>query len=239
MKIQFVCHDPRWDLTDDIHHTPPICGGRGIISADPSAWEYGQVDAKCPVCRSTTYPQTGDFQVLDHEMPIGVGVLALREGKVLAVSRKTDHTAFGIGGGKVDPTDGDLGPTTFGDTLRRAAAREFREEVGVDLDLAQLEFFYQGVCPGGADGIAYWMVTFLVHELPSEPSTQPGEGVVEWVSWSTLEGGPFGGYNRKLHEKVAEPVGPSEDLYDLQAEQEYMATRIYEGLGIPAEFREP
>lgn len=238
MKIQFVCHEPRWDLTDDVQHTPPPCGGTGMLTVTPWDWEFGAITAKCPVCRSTRHPETNDFRVIDHELPVAVGVLALRDGQVLGVSRKNDHKAFGIPGGKVDPTDGDLSPTTFANTVRRTAVREFYEETGIPVAPDQLEFLYQGLCPGGADGIAYWMVTFKVQgELPSEPLTQPGEGVAEWVTWETLERGPFGGYNTKLR-RTLEIDDPPVDLWDLSSEAEHMATRIYDELGIPLEQRD-
>lgn len=275
MKIRFVCQEPRWDLTDDVHLEPPRCGNWSIISVEPLQWEEGRVAAKCPMCRYTTYPDVSAFEVLDHEMPVAVGVLGLNDGRVLGVSRKNDHTAFGVPGGKVDPRDGELTPLAFTATLRRAAVREFREETGITLEPEQLDFFYQGVCPGGADGIAYWMVTLKVRDgVVLNPVTQPGEGLAKWVSWATLLGGPFGDYNSRLQRELGggvlnpplqthfkvEPMSSlcgddrntittievdevdcpeCASLLNLEAEREYMATRIYDSLGIPQENREP
>lgn len=235
MKIRFVCQEPRWEMTDDVHLDPPRCGGSGVISVEPARWEQGRVEAVCPACRHTTYSDVSAFEVIDHEMPVAVGVLAVNGEWVLGVSRKDNHTAFGVPGGKVDPTDGELSPLAFAATLRRAAVREFREETGITLEPEQLDFFYQGVCPGGSDGIAYWMVTLQVRDgvALAAPVSQPGEGVVKWVSWETLLGGPFGGYNGRLRGEL------TRDLFDLEDEREYMATRIYDSLGIPLENREP
>jgi 8-oxo-dGTP pyrophosphatase MutT (NUDIX family) len=204
MKVQFVCQEQRWDLVADVHCDPPRCdpprcGGSGVISIEPTRWEEGRVEAQCPVCQLTTYSDVSEFTVVDHELPLAVGVLALQQNFVLVVPRKNDPTAFGLPGGKVDPSDGDLAPPTFGDTLRRAAVRELREETGITLDPSQLEFFYQGVCPGGADGVAYWMVTLKVRgELNLNPVPQSGEGAAQWGSWSMLLNGPFGGYSHRI-----------------------------------------
>jgi len=94
-------------------------------------------------------------------------------------------------------------------TLRRTVAREVGEEVGIPTDALlheHLVLLHQGVCPGGADGIAYWMYTFeYTAPFPGEPTTQPGEGIVAWVDWMVLETGPFPRINTILHSLSRHP----------------------------------
>jgi len=238
MKVRFVCQEPRWEMTDDVHTEPPRCGGSAEIIVPPERWEAGFLEAKCSSCRHTTYQNTSEFAVIDHQMPVAVGVMAVNGDWVLGVSRKDDHAAFGLPGGKVDPTDGELSPPAFAETLRRAAVREFREETGLTIEADRLDFFYQGVCPGGADGIAYWMVTFRVRDgvALAAPVTQLGEGVAKWVSWETLLGGPFGGYNGKLKRALG---AEDQACLNLADEMEHTAAQVYASLGAPWENREP
>lgn len=200
------------------------CGHTGLVrplAVSPRTWEFAELETRCEECDALLRQRSGNpFTVLDHEMPIAVGFVVMRQSSltatnwVLAVSRRDDHTAFGFPGGKVDPSDGDLAPESWEGTIRRAMARELREEVGITVDPDDLVILYQGVCPGGADGVAYWMVSLaLPGGLLEEPRTQPEEGVVCWVPWETLTSGPFGHYNTNLRnalDMVVAGSGPSE-----------------------------
>lgn len=179
------------------------CGFNGRTSVAPLMWEETLAWVSCPDCGETLTQHGNNLQMLHPEMPVSVGFLACtglgKAGRVLAVSRKDDHTQFGVPGGKVDPEDGSLAMPEFVGTVKRAVARELGEEAGVRLPAEGFRIVHQGVCPGGKDGIAYWQVT-LTYDFDDDwvAETQPGEGVVAWVPWETLEGGPFGTYNRKL-----------------------------------------
>lgn len=201
MKIDYRCSCGHTGLAQ------PLVGAMqdrpGWVS--PLIWEFAELEARCEGCGVVLRQREGAFSVLDHEMPLAVGFVVVRQSGldashwVLAVSRRDDHTAFGFPGGKVDPSDGSLAPTSWVGTIQRAMARELREEVGIDVDPRDLVILYQGVCPGGADGVAYWMVSLaLPGGLHEEPRTQPDEGVVKWVAWKTLTSGPFGHYNANL-----------------------------------------
>jgi 8-oxo-dGTP pyrophosphatase MutT (NUDIX family) len=200
----------------------------------PLMWEHGEVSAKCEACGETLHQTGNHFTIIDHEMPVGVGFLACtgfkNQDRVLAVSRRDDHTAFGVPGGKVDVEDGALTPEDFGRTLRHAAQREVWEECGISLDPDLFEFVHQGVCPGGEQ--AYWQVTLRHPNFDWVAVTQEGEGVVTWVTWKTLEEGPFGVYNRKLRVHMRAMDG---DLFDLVSEHEHLEAQMYAGLGLDRE----
>lgn len=108
------------------------------------------------------------------------------DGRVLAVSRKNDPTAFGLPGGKVDP----------GETPEQAAARELQEETGlVALNLRKVFVRKE------ADG--YTTHTFAC-EVEGEINT-PESGVVRWVMPEVLFNGPFGMYNVRLWKYLGLP----------------------------------
>jgi len=108
------------------------------------------------------------------------------DGKVLAVSRKDDPTAFGLPGGKVDP----------GEEPIQAAARELQEETGlIASDLRQV-FKRQE-----HDG---YETTTFVCKVTGEINTNES-GAVRWVSPQTLFAGPFGSYNMRLWKYLGLP----------------------------------
>lgn len=107
-------------------------------------------------------------------------------GLILAVSRKDDHTKFGLPGGKIDP----------GETPSQAITREVFEETG--LIFSNVCPVFQRICEGGKDGVAYQATTFI-GEVSGEISTSES-GVVMWVTEAILLEGPFGRYNAALFE---------------------------------------
>jgi len=100
-------------------------------------------------------------------------------GKILAVSRRDDPTAFGLPGGKIDP----------GETAEQAAARELQEETGLNVTDLKPVFVRK-------EGDGYTTTTF-VGKVSGQIRTDE-EGVVKWVDRQDLLDGPFGEYNRKL-----------------------------------------
>ncbi len=110
------------------------------------------------------------------------------ENKVLAVSRRGEHTQFGLPGGKVDD----------GETTLQAAVRELQEETGIVLyDDDDLEFLY-----ADDDGHGYDVTTFILTRSLRyhEASQQESDMVVEWVEPRVLISGPFGQYNLHVFE---------------------------------------
>lgn len=109
------------------------------------------------------------------------------DGKVLAVSRKDDPTAFGMPGGKVDP----------GETPEQAAGRELQEETGL-----VAKALHQVFVRKDADGFTTY--TFAC-EVEGQIETEES-GVIRWVTPQVLFAGPFGRYNQALWTKLGLPT---------------------------------
>jgi len=112
--------------------------------------------------------------------------LILREGKVLAVSRKNDPTQMGLPGGKVDA----------GETWIDTVLREVKEETGLDVNV--VAHLYDRHDEG------FLGKTFLceiIGEIPQDFQTNES-GRVAWVEWQELFDGPFGVYNRNLFNHI-------------------------------------
>jgi len=106
------------------------------------------------------------------------------DGKILAVSRKNDPTAFGLPGGKVDPGEDD----------ETAAERELMEETG--LSTVSMKRIFTG-----KDG-PFTVTTFLA-KLAGDINTDEA-GVVKYVDPSVVIDGPFAEYNTELFQRVEE-----------------------------------
>jgi 8-oxo-dGTP pyrophosphatase MutT (NUDIX family) len=101
----------------------------------------------------------------------------------LAISRKNDHTDFGLIGGKCDPDE----------THEQTAIREALEETG--LTISNLKHIFTREVVGETD---YSCMVFSA-DYDGEIAQQPGEGVVAWVDKAILMAGKsFGDFNTKL-----------------------------------------
>jgi ADP-ribose pyrophosphatase YjhB (NUDIX family) len=136
---------------------------------------------------------------VDTRQPLRQAVCVYMEttdGDVVLVGRANNE--HGLPGGKVER----------GETLVEAAIREVREEVGIRLDEGDLCIVHASVCPGGADGQAYFTTTFYctiqvdADDLYSEDDLEiilvdadDEEGIIEDSA--------FPDYNEKVLEAVA------------------------------------
>ncbi len=119
-------------------------------------------------------------------MPKGACLFIIKDGLVLAVSRKDDHTNFGLPGGKIEP----------GETAYEAAIRETLEETGIKCTAA--DFLY--ATPSAT--------TFIASVWSGEPySTE--EGLVKWVEPDVITLGTYGYYNDQVLKEYAKTLTSS------------------------------
>lgn len=124
-------------------------------------------------------------------IPISAVVCHVDNGRVLAVSRKSNPNDWGLPGGKWKP----------GELLLDTARRELLEEVGITATL-----HYWGTFPyiSRKDGSLVWVPAYRTSEIFGVP-TQQEEGVE--VAWKTPEElcddrMTFAAYNRRLFQTM-------------------------------------
>lgn len=112
-------------------------------------------------------------------------VIINEEGLVLAVSRKEDHTNFGLPGGKMEDEDQNSPVAT--------AFRETKEETGVYPMGLELIF---ATHMDGKMGFTYLAKDYHGDIGTNEPHT------VEWVPFQRLINGGFGKYNQLVYNSL-------------------------------------
>lgn len=114
-------------------------------------------------------------------------MLVVKDGKILAVSRRHDKTKFGLPGGKVEPDE----------TPEQAAIRETEEETGIKVSDCVFIFRRDEPRdrPEGEDFHAY---CYYALNWSGEPHDSE-EGTVEWMTEEDLIGdkGAFADYNNR------------------------------------------
>ncbi len=110
-------------------------------------------------------------------------VLINPDGYVLCVSRKDDHTKFGLPGGKMDPED---------ESEIVAIKRETIEETG--LDITNLELIY-AMHKNGSMGFTY-IGKYSGEIFTTEPH------VIKWGTFTDLISGPFGKWNKEVYDSL-------------------------------------
>jgi ADP-ribose pyrophosphatase YjhB (NUDIX family)/DNA-directed RNA polymerase specialized sigma subunit len=127
---------------------------------------------------------------MDNIRKESVVLLAERDGKVLAVSRKHDHNDFGLVGGKVEGNE----------SHEEALRRETHEETGLHLDNIT------HVLTKPKDG---WSVSVYRANVSGDIKTDEPH-IVSWVPWKTVLNGSFGEYNKELYKHLQKNASSNE-----------------------------
>jgi 8-oxo-dGTP pyrophosphatase MutT (NUDIX family) len=116
-------------------------------------------------------------------------MLLIKDGLILAISRRHDRTKFGLPGGKQDQKD---------ECPKDAALREIFEETS--LQVKKATFIYRRLELGdGANPVDFESYTYYAQEWEGEP-TNSEEGDVKWLTAEELTStkAAFGDYNRNM-----------------------------------------
>ena len=163
----------------------PRATGKDVPAGNLYSTGHGEMDAAQRGSHSDILSDEDqdEEQAMQGKMLAATVLIIADDGKVLAVSRRDDPTAFGLPGGKVDP----------GETPAEAAARELEEETGLTATNLKPVFVRE-------EGDGYTTTTFVGHVTGNIRTDE--EGVVRWVHRDVLFNGPFGEYNKKLFAKL-------------------------------------
>lgn len=123
-------------------------------------------------------------------MLLGVNTAIFKDGKIL-LTRREDFRVWCLPGGSVDP----------GESVAQAAAREVREEVGLEVRLTRLVGIYSR--PGWFDG-GYHIVVFAAEQTGGALRLEPRE-VVEagYFDPAALPDGLLIGHRRRILDAAA------------------------------------
>ena len=120
---------------------------------------------------------------MDKKIGVGVGVMILKEGKILLGKRsddpeKADSELHGEGtwtmpGGKME----------FGESFEDAAAREVMEETGLSIDKKKIKLI--SVANDRVEDAHFVTFGFLCEDFSGEPKVMEPEEITEW-KWFKL-----------------------------------------------------
>lgn len=115
--------------------------------------------------------------------------------EVLAISRRNNHTLWGLPGGKVDQ----------GESPEEAAVRELKEECGLNLDKHHLVPIYVGPCYG-KDGNDFWTTAYYydgpVNQIPEACEEGFKLSVMPFIKLANETVSPFANYNLNVIPKL-------------------------------------
>lgn len=120
-------------------------------------------------------------------------VILNEEGRVLAVSRKDDHTDFGLVGGKVD--DDDYKKAIACNPFEYAIIREVYEETGIQIDITTATEIFSTHWGG------YMGITYLITDWWGEINTDEPHAV-EWLPFWRITKGTFGWWNSLVKQSL-------------------------------------
>ena len=111
-------------------------------------------------------------------------IIINKDGNVLAVSRKYNHNAWGLPGGKLEDVDDDPEDT---------AKRETLEETGIKASDLSLVF---ATHKGGRMSYTYLVGLYEGEINHNEPHD------VQWMGFQKILDGPFGEYNKQVYNSL-------------------------------------
>lgn len=115
------------------------------------------------------------------------------EDRLLTVSRGDKET---LPGGKVDPEDREIAHGKRERYTRYAAARELREETGVEIELQDLRLVFEDY-----DVADHYTATFIAKFQGGTIWTDE-KHTIQWSPPAVILDGPFGDYYRRLFEAL-------------------------------------
>lgn len=128
---------------------------------------------------------------------VGVGVVVLRGDSVLLIRRGKPPKAgeWSLPGGSQD----------VGETVRETAAREVREETGVEIGAPVLLDVLDAIIPDEAGKVRfhYTLVDFVAEWVSGEPSAADDAEHAEWVPLARLDEIELWEKTREIIEKAA------------------------------------
>ena len=115
-------------------------------------------------------------------------MLIIKDGLILAISRRNDKTKFGLLGGKVEAHE----------APEEAAIRETFEEAGITVKSC-VQIYQRVELGDGPDGVDFHSTTFYATSWEGEP-TGSEEGEVKWLTVAelTTTKAAFGDYNTNM-----------------------------------------
>jgi 8-oxo-dGTP pyrophosphatase MutT (NUDIX family) len=133
-------------------------------------------------------------------MKKGVSIIIENElGEVLCVSRKPDHTQWGLPGGKVEENE----------SLVEAVMRELQEETGYELPMWKWLLNDTHNLVYAVYQYGYMNYTYYINPVYADKIIiKPEEGyLVEWRSWDDLiNNSPFSDYNKQAHDSYRQHI---------------------------------